>query len=272
MAEIVPLPASTVVLVRDSARGLEVLLMQRNLSSGFMAGMHLFPGGALDEADASAGMVALCAGLDDRAASGMLGIGSGGLAYWVAAIRESFEEAGILLAYDERGKLPSFDEPARTARLRDRRTALNGGAQDFAALLRDENLRLAADRLIYFSHWITPEGAPRRYDTRFFVAAAPTGQDVLHDNRELIDHVWVEPEVALDRQRSGEFRMRTPTVKTLEQFAEFSSTKSLLQAMREQRDIPAMLPRIGRNGERLLPGDPGYEEAATAGGQGRWQM
>lgn len=272
MTDLVPLPASTVVLVRDSERGLEVLLMQRNLKSGFMAGMHLFPGGALDEADASAEVAALCVGLDDGTASSRLGIARGGLAYWIAAIRESFEEAGILLTYDARGNLVLLDEPGEIARFRECRAALNAGAREFSALLRDESLRLAADRLAYFSHWITPVGAPRRYDTRFFVAAAPVNQDVLQDNRELINHVWVNPGRALDKHRGGEFKMRTPTVKTLEQFADFSSVQSLMQAMRARRDIPAMLPRINKNGERLLPGDPGYEEAASAEGQGKWQM
>lgn len=246
--------------------------MQRNLKSGFMAGMHLFPGGALDAADAAVEMAALCVGLDDSTASSRLGIARGGLAYWVAAIRESFEEAGVLLACNVHGEMTLLDQPDEITRFRDRRVALNAGEQEFIALLRDENLCLAADNLVYFGHWITPAGAPRRYDTRFFVAAAPENQDVLHDNRELIDHIWVNPGQALDKYRSGEFKMRTPTVKTLEQFAGYSSAGRLVQAMREQRDIPAMLPRINKNGERLLPGDPGYEDAATLEGQGKWQM
>ncbi len=272
MAEIIPLPASTVVLVRDSGRGLEVLLMQRNLQSGFMPGMYLFPGGALDAGDASETMAALCVGLDDRTASGKLGIARGGLAYWIAAIRESFEEAGVLLTYDRSGALMLLDRPDEIARFGAHRHALNAGEREFAALLHGESLRLATDQLVYFSNWITPAGAPRRYDTRFFVAAAPAGQDVLHDNRETISHAWVNPGQALDKHRGGEFKMRTPTVKTLEQFAEFSAARSLIEAMRAQRDIPALLPRINKNGERLLPGDPGYEEAASAAGQGQWQM
>ena len=272
MTDIVPLPASTVVLVRDSRRGLEVLLMQRNLNSGFMPGMHLFPGGALDDGDAAEEMASLCVGLDDGTASGTLGIPRGGLAYWIAAIRESFEEAGVLLTYDARGGMVLLNRPDTIERFRRRRQALNAGEQQFVSLLREEGLWLATDRLVYFSHWITPVGAPRRYDTRFFVAAAPVGQDVLNDNRETISHVWIDPGKALDKYRSGEFKMRTPTVRTLEQFAGFSSAQSLMRAMRARREIPALLPRIGKSGERLLPGDPGYEEAATAEGQGKWQI
>ncbi|MDP1716524.1 MAG: NUDIX hydrolase [Burkholderiales bacterium] len=272
MAEIIPLPAATVALVRDSARGLETLLMQRNLKSGFMAGMHLFPGGGLDAADASAEACSLCAGLDDAAASRIIGVEHGGLAYWMAAIRESFEEAGVLLAYDAHGNMMLLDEPDEIARFSGHRRALNAGEREFIFLLRDEGLRPAVDQLVYFSRWITPEGAPRRYDTRFFVAQAPAAQDALHDNHELIDHAWMNPGAALDRFRSGEFKMRTPTVKTLEQFSAYETAQSLLAAMRERRDIPAMLPRIAKNGARLLPGDPGYEEAGSTEGQGSWSI
>lgn len=272
MVEIIPLPASTVVLVRDSGQGLETLLMQRNHNSGFMAGMHLFPGGGLDAADASGDAVGLCAGLDDAAASRMLGVDRGGLAYWVAAIRESFEEAGVLLAYDGNGDMMMFDRPDRIAHFSGHRRALNAGEIEFNLLLRKEGLRAAVDQLQYFSRWITPEGAPRRYDTRFFVAQAPAAQNALHDNFELIGHAWMNPGAALDKFRSGELKMRTPTVKTLEQFSAYASSQSLLTAMRAQRDIPALLPRIARNGERLLPGDPGYEAAASSQGQGKWQM
>jgi 8-oxo-dGTP pyrophosphatase MutT (NUDIX family) len=272
MAEIKPVPASTVTLIRDSAHGLEVLLMQRNYASGFMPGMHLFPGGALDEADASVEIGNRCTGLDDATASGVLGIARGGLAYWIAAIREAFEEAGVLLTYGGRGEPTALDRPELAERFDDHRRALNAGERDFADMLRSEDLRLAVDRLVYFSHWITPVSAPRRYDTRFFLAMAPEDQQVLHDNRETIGHVWVHPAEALDKYRRGEFKMRTPTVKTLEEFAAFASADSLLRAQRARRAIPAILPRIGRDGIPLMPGDPGYEEAAAVEEQGQWRI
>ena len=272
MKEVIPLPAATVTLVRDSAQGIEVLMMQRNFQSGFMPGMYLFPGGALDDADASAEMCGLCVGLDDATASGILGMPRGGLAYWVAAIRESFEEAGVLFTYDRNGTLVTLNQADAAARFRAHRDALNAGGCEFCALLQTEGLRLAVDRLVYFSHWITPVTAPRRYDTRFFLAAAPESQDPLHDNRETINHLWVNPGAALDRHRDGEFNMRTPTIRTLEQFADFSTVDTLLQAMRTQRHIPALLPRIDRQGRRVMPGDAGYEEAATTEGQGSWKI
>lgn len=271
MVELTPVPAATVTLIRNSDDGLEVLMLQRNFQSGFMPGMYVFPGGALDESDDSPEARALCVGLDDREASSILKLERGGLAYWIAAIRESFEEAGILLACDARGEMVALTEPAGTDRFRVHRHALNTGEQEFIALLATENLRLAADRLVYFSHWITPLGAPRRYDTRFFVARAPDAQDALHDNLETIGHVWVRPRAALEAHGGGKFNLRTPTLRTLELFAQFAAIDELLAAMRAPHEVPAILPHIARDGRRLLPGDPGYEEAASAEGRGKWE-
>ena len=271
MSVVPALPAATVTLVRDMPRGLEVLMLQRNHQSGFMPGMFLFPGGALDAGDADPAVLARCAGLSDEAASTALGIPSGGLRYWAAAIRESFEEAGVLLACDACGALVNPRTAPRAGRFEEYRTRLNAGEEVLADLLQLEDLTLAVDRLTYFSHWITPVGAPRRYDTRFFVATAPHDQEALPDNVEAIHHVWVSPGSALDRYRSGEFKMRTPTIRTLEQFAAFTTVDSLIAALREQQAIPAMLPRIGPRGERLLPGDPGYDEIAAAEAQGQWK-
>jgi 8-oxo-dGTP pyrophosphatase MutT (NUDIX family) len=270
--EIVPLPAATVTLVRDSAQGPEVLMMQRNLNSGFVPGAHVFPGGALDEADNAADLRALCAGLDEAAANRALGVATGGLAYWAAAIRECFEEAGVLLAYDGAQNVIALDQPALSERFRNHRHALNAGNRDFIDIVRAENLKLATDQLIYFSHWITPVSAPRRYDTRFFIAAAPAAQEPLHDNHETISHLWVRPAAALDRHRENRFSMRLPTVRTLEEFASFDSAATLLQAMRDKRDIDANLPRITRSGTYLVPGDAGYDETAAAEKQGQWKI
>jgi hypothetical protein len=145
------------------------------------------------------------------------------------------------------------------------------GSRSLAAIVREEGLRIAVDQLVYFGHWITPVGAPRRYDTRFFVAEAPHAQASLHDNRETISHVWIHPGAALDQHRAGGFKMRTPTVHTLERFACYDNVASLLGAMSSQGHVPAILPRISRDGRRLLPGEKGYEEAVGAGGQGKWQ-
>ena len=260
IGEITPQPAATVTLVRDAPRGLEVLMLRRSLSLAFMPGVHVFPGGALDAGDDSPGLQALCVGLDDSAASRALGIERGGLAYWIAAIREAFEEAGILLAYDAGGGIVSLSE-ATAERYRAHRQALDEGRSDFAAFALGEGLRLAVDRLRYFGHWITPIGAPRRYDTRFFIALAPEYQEARHDNRETIAHVWVRPQEALELRAREAINMRFPTIKTLERFAACSTAADLIAEISSSREVHTLLPRITRDGRSVLPGDPGYEEA-----------
>ena len=267
---VVPRPASTVTLVRDTPDGVEVLMMQRNHQSVFMPGMYVFPGGGVDKSDSSADYAALCVDMDDAAASRILGIERGGLAYWIAAIRESFEEAGILLACDDNGEVVMLDDAERTRRFHDYRAKVEHGEHPFSEMLKEEGLKLPLPRMTYFSQWITPAGAPRRYDTRFFVAVAPESQVPLHDNRETIDHVWIRPAVALDGSKNGTFQLRTQTMHTLGLFAEHDSTASLIKAMGARGSIPVIEPRIAKDGRRLMPGEPGYEAAGTTEGRGSW--
>jgi 8-oxo-dGTP pyrophosphatase MutT (NUDIX family) len=236
-------------------------MMQRNLKSVFVPGMYVFPGGAIDAEDHASEMQALCPRMTDAAASAALNIERGGLAYWVAVIRESFEEAGLLIAYDAAGRLVTLDAPDLVERYRSHRHELNQGRRGLLEVLRAERLTLAVDQLVYFSHWITPAPSPRRYDTRFFVGVAPPAQAPLHDNLETISHVWVRPRQALEQHKKGEFKMRFPTARTLEEFALYDSVGALMAAMHAKRDIPTILPRVNARGTRVLPGEPGYEEA-----------
>jgi 8-oxo-dGTP pyrophosphatase MutT (NUDIX family) len=255
-----PLPAATVTLVRDAPRGLEVLMLQRSPDLAFMPGAHVFPGGALDAADDSPALHALCVGLDDAAASRVLGLERGGLSYWIAAIREAFEEAGILLAYDASGRIISVNE-ADAERYRPQRRALDEGHAAFVDFVLGEKLRPAVDRLRYFGHWITPVGAPRRYDTRFFLAVAPEGQEVRHDNREAIAHAWVRPREALELCVREVMNLRLPTIKTLERFAVCATTAELVAEVESSPEVRAQLPRMTRDGRSVLPGEAGYDEA-----------
>lgn len=271
-AAVPALPAATVTLVRDAAGGIEVLMMRRNLKSGFVPGMYVFPGGGLDREDLCFRDNGLCRCLDDAAASAALGLSCDGIGYWVAAIREAFEEAGLLLAHDAQGRLPAFDDAATLRRFDEHRRRLNAGTLGFEQLLREEGLQIAADRLTYFAHWITPVSAPRRYDTRFFMAEAPPGQEPLQDDHETIAATWISPAQALSLHGRGEFEMRTPTVRTLETFAQCDSVAGLRRSLvAVQGNVQTLLPRIAKNGQRLLPGEPGYEEAGTAEGAGAWQ-
>ena len=269
MPDITPLPAATVTLVRDGPQGLEVLMMKRNLQSAFVAGKYVFPGGAVDRADTADGVYARCTGLDDEAASRRLGVPAHGLAYWIAAIRESFEEAGLLLARAATGEPIGHAQATELSR---HRKSVADGDLAFEALLHDAGLKLAVDELVYFSHWITPAGAPRRYDTRFFIAHAPAGQEPVHDNEETIESVWVSPRAGVERFREGTFKLMTPTIHTLRLFAGYESAAALLDAMRALPDVPTIAPRIAKDGRRVMPGEPGYEEAGVQEGRGTWKM
>ena len=250
-------------------------MLRRHVDSDFVGGAYVFPGGKVDDLDRTADAEEACAGRSDAEASGLLGLEGGGLAFWVAALRECFEEAGVLLAYGEgdRGVLVDASVPEVHERLRRRRAEVNAGTVGFLDACRSEGLRLAVDRVHYFSHWITPEPAPKRYDTRFFVTALPPGQVPVHDDHETTDTVWVRPADALERARAGEFDLIFPTMKNLEAIGRFATSVELLEAAAAVERVPTVLPRVvadERGFRILLPGDPGYEEAVgltSAGGR-----
>ncbi|CAN5557588.1 NUDIX hydrolase [soil metagenome] len=267
--------AATVMLVRDGDDGLEVFMLRRNLAADFVGGAYVFPGGAIDPADRHAHLEPCCAGRTDADASRLLGIAQGGLAYWVAAIRECFEEAGVLLAYSSDDKLVRLDDVAVAERFTRHRHAVDQGRRRLVEVCAEEGLRLAVDAISYFGHWITPVGAPRRYDTRFFVARAPTAQEPLHDDREVIANLWVRPSVALAEHRAGRFELILPTIANLEAIDRFERADDLLAAAAATTDVPTILPRVvgDRGGLRiLLPGDAGYDDAPTGAAAPEFQV
>jgi 8-oxo-dGTP pyrophosphatase MutT (NUDIX family) len=265
-----PRPAATVIVVRDRADGaLETLMVLRNLKSDFVGGAYVFPGGAVDASDADGALIARCVGIDDEGASVTLGVEAGGLASYVACARELFEEAGLLLASRLDGEPIDASDVDVVRRLSDHRRGLNDGTVSMLDLLEAEGLVLDLGALHYFAHWITPVGPPRRYDTRFFVASAPRGQVPLHDDRELVGHVWVTPDEALERHRAGEMQLILPTIKNLEAIARFATTSDLLEVVSRPRDVPRIEPKIiaEGNGVRiLLPGDEGFDDAVVGEG------
>ncbi len=255
--------SATLMLFRDGPHGEpEVLLLERSGKSESFGGAFVFPGGKVDLHDAHGDFEALCAGLDDRRASAILGVPRYGLAYWMGAIRESFEEAGILLAYDRDGAIVRLHEPDTKARFTDYRAALNRGEITLLDICRREHLRLATDQLLYYSHWVTPVPMPRRFDTRFFVCRAPEHQESIIDNHEAVSQIWINPAEALRRAREDDFAIFFPTIKNLEGIAQHPTTAQLLIAVAAQTEFPRVLPlRIetasGKPGV-LIPGDPGY--------------
>ena len=266
-------PAATVMLVRDAVEpehdggGLEVLMVRRNLQSDFVGGAYVFPGGAVDALDEGPEAEALCQGRTDPDASILLGLASGGLAYWVAALRETFEEAGLLLAERPGGPPLLAGDPLEGARLAAGRAAVNAGSRSFLDLCRDERLRLAVGEVHYFAHWITPAGATRRYDTRFFVAAAPPGQEAGHDAGETIAETWITPRRALECHRGGAFDLILPTVRNLQAISRFANSTELLEAARSAaRSVPTIEPRVMADGTGVrivLPGDAGYDDGGS---------
>ncbi len=260
------------ILVRDAAQGIEVLLMQRGMDAAVGGGAYVFPGGVLDSTDQDEYLATRCVGITDAAASRLFNLESGGLAYWIAAIRECFEEAGLLLAYDENDDLLALDDTDTGSRFADLRKQLNAGEMLLAEMCRTHHLRLATDRLAYFNHWITGAGRPRRYDTRFFIAVAPQAQSPSHDDGETVSNIWIRPAEALARYRDGEIELIFPTFKSLEVLAGFNDTSAMMDFARTPRPFPSMSSRAraGRDGRHLLfPGDFAYAEVGKLDPEGK---
>jgi 8-oxo-dGTP pyrophosphatase MutT (NUDIX family) len=249
--------------LRDCEQGYEILMLRRNLNSDFVGGAYVFPGGGVDPADAGPAAQQLALGLNDADASTRLSLESGGLAYYVACLRELFEEAGLLVACNAAGESVQFTDESTIARMAQHRREVNAGALGFVAMMREEGLLLDLRGLEYVAHWVTPIGPPRRFDTRFFVALAPEGQTATHDAGETVADQWVRPKDALDAHARGELDMIFPTIRNLEAIAGFASSREVLDHARSLTNIPRIEPRIVmRDGQMsiLLSGDDGYDD------------
>jgi 8-oxo-dGTP pyrophosphatase MutT (NUDIX family) len=230
------------MLLRDADAGadagLEVFMLRRTTAAAFAGGMYVFPGGRVDDVD-----------------------GQGDAGYVTAAIRECFEEAGVLLARDENGTLVTDTHPV----LRHRHD-VHDGTTDLISLCSEHRLQLARDDLVWVSHWITPVGeSSRRFDTRFFVAVAPPGQTSRHDDNETIASTWVRPSDALRQAASGELMMMPPTIVSLEYLAAHPDAASALAAARQLDRPQPILPKLRRNAAGRvsgisLPSDDDYAD------------
>jgi len=248
--------AASLILLRDGAHGMEVLLLRRaEKADDQNSGASVFPGGVVDTHDRRLHL--MCKGLDDAAASARLGVADGGLDYYAAAVRECFEEAGVLFASDAEDRLVELDR-LPPSRLEAMRHAAEQGTDALLAMCEAQGWRLAMDRLAYFSHWLTPPGMPRRFDTRFFIAQMPAGQDVKPDGRETVEHTWLKPAEAADPRRG--LKLMNVTRRTLEQLASFGSAADCMAHARSQTRIVLNMPRLadGPSGRRAV----NIEEAA----------
>ena len=264
MAEILsPRPAATVMPLRDGANGYEILMLRRNLNSDFVGGAYVFPGGGVDETDAGPTAERLALGITDADASRRLGLERGGLSFYVACLRELFEEAGLLIACTRDGEPLNYSDDVLIRRVAASRREVNDGRLDFLSMMEREGLWLDFRGLEYVAHWVTPVGPPRRYDTRFFVALAPHGQVATHDAGETVANQWIRPADALSAHARGELEMIFPTIRNLEAIAHLSSANDVLSYARALDEIERVEPRIvTRDGEIqiLLSGDDGYDD------------
>jgi 8-oxo-dGTP pyrophosphatase MutT (NUDIX family) len=244
-------PASTVVLLRSDSP-FEVFLVRRSDSIAFLGGAHVFPGGRVDPADYIHDVDATTEGIKS-AISRMPDVpAEAAIAHHVAALRELFEEAGVLLAQP----LTATSIERLTADRHD----LLAGQITFAEIVRREHLHLTLDELAYFAHWVTPEIEIRRFDTRFFIARAPEGQTPIHDEGETSHSEWLAPTAAIERCREGLISLPPPTWTTLSTLARFESIDAVCSWAR-QKPIPRVQPRFEKRGEQTLlfyPGDPTY--------------
>ncbi len=268
-------PAATVLLLREQPSGLEVLMMRRASAVAFMGGMWVFPGGRLDPADSSPEALARARADRARQRAGQLKTPRGesldpatAIGLHVAACREAFEEAGVLLAVASSGA-PA--DPAQVEQLRPRRADITADAGAFARMLEDSDLQLDVDQLVYWSHWITPSLEPKRFDTRFFVAPVPPGQDASADLSELTEHAWINVAEVAQAIERGELKVVPPTLLTLEDLAESYARHGSLEAMlgaERGRATPPVMPKIDVHPGSVsvvMPWDPGYGSVAGEG-------
>jgi len=252
--------AATIVLAREGAGGMEMLLLRRNPDAAHFGGAYVFPGGTLDPGDLDPQIRERVIGLTPQEADHRLSLPNDALGYWVAAVRECYEEAGILLAMDEQGALPSA---ARVEQLTGQRAALNSGALQFKDFLQQQNLYIRADQMVYFAHWITPAVQARRFDTRFFLVRAPLDQPVQLDNTEIVESCWLPASEVLGRVKREEMKMVRATQSVITTLSKFDTPESALKHLHAVTHVPVNRPCVaqGREGPKFFgPGDHAFAE------------
>lgn len=253
-------PAATIVMLRERHDRLETFMVVRHHQIDFASGALVFPGGKVDPNDNQ--VRDLCDGVADA--------DDYEVAMRVAAIREAFEECGILLARPT--GTDSLIAGEQLAPLEHYRKALNDGDLTIREFLEKENLRLACNELVMFAHWITPEGLPKRFDTYFYLAVAPEDHIAVHDGYESVDSIWITPQKALEGAQDGTYTIIFPTRVNVEMLATSATQQAVLEDA-QQRQIVSVLPWMEKRddgGYVCIPADAGYEtvEEKMSGGAG----
>lgn len=237
----IPKPAATVILVRQYLDDLQVYLLKRSVKSGFMAGNYVFPGGTVDAEDQDFQLWKNWVDLDINGIVKQLGGNLGveeALAFSVAAVRETLEEAGVFLAHKQKA---NSQELERICQLR---LTPDLPKEWFQKLVVSERWTLALSRLYRWSHWITPQRMSRRFDTRFFLAAMPSNQVCHPDSRETTHGLWINPRKGLADNLEGKIPLSPPTVITLHELSQYQSLDDLMKAVKVRRWGKPMLPRL----------------------------
>jgi len=256
-------PAATVLVLRDSKDGIEVLMVKRSKKPPF-ENLYVFPGGKIDEDDCHKDWKSYCDGHNDSSASEILGLSSDGLSYWIACIRECFEEVGILLAKRKSGEKLNL-EGADKNKFDNYRNELINQKITFLEICQKEDLILSTENIAPLSHWITPDFEIKRFDTRFFIAYLPDNQIVQHDGLELTQSLWINPNVALKKAMEGDMQMILPTTENLKLCSSFNRVTDMLENQKNmtKNDIKPILPKFFKengNWNVSFPGDDGYED------------
>lgn len=240
-------PAATIIIVReaeDASQAYEIFMMRRTSGASFAGGMYVFPGGRVDGDDHLHKYDAHRLGPADSQRPQLAALGNEWRGFYICGVRETFEEAGLLLAYDADGALLQFPDQATHDRFDAYRKPLHDGTLSLRAICEQEHLRLALDRIHYFNRFVTPLGRPRRFDTRFFIAEAPPGQTGMHDDAELVDSIWISPQEALRRNSQKEFNLMNVTRYQLEALAENGSAAALLDMATNNTHFPVNRPAV----------------------------
>ncbi len=250
-------PAATLILLRDTKVGYkdinyEIFMLRRNLNSDFIGGAFVFPGGGLLTDDSDETVLKRCRNFDFKHNDARFNLSSGSIAYFIAAVRETFEEAGILVGLCQHDNNVDFQTY---------RDQLNLKRIKFSEFLEIENLYLDLSEIVYFSHWTTPIGPPRRYSTRFFVTKVDPKFELSHDNGETVESRWINPKLALELSTAGEIEIIFPTFKNIEKLLSFGSSEELIQGLAQMQVISEVTPKIVLENEEfkiLIPGDEGF--------------
>lgn len=235
------IPAATIILMHDGECGLEVLLLRRNQNAGFAPGAYVFPGGRVDPVDSEVAILDRMEGLTAKRAALQLkltGSQPPAIAYYVAAVREAFEESGILLAVRTDGSVPPT--AAENEKVRTLRENLMAGRIHFKDVLVEMDCRLTGNAMQYVAHWITPVSWPVRFDTRFFAAQLPSKRECAVDRREMTKGLWITPDNAVGLHETGSLPMILPTITMLKRLTAFDGTKDALAALAKEQVHPIL--------------------------------